>query len=187
MRLPWEFMRTDIVSVLLAGPSWACPPLSGSKTLVRRKDLRRESRAAAHFTTAPGKWPKVTPGVSVKGNRSSCLCTLLRGGHRTQMQRQQLRPYSAVVSQPAPVVVSQARVKPLHSPARQPLPAALSRGPGLQGAYLRQRVLGQLYLSEGLSSIGHVVAGSAPSCYLDHGGNTEKSDRAMGHGQEGKY
>lgn len=44
--------------------------------------------------------------------------------------------------------------------------------------YLGQRVLGQLYLSEGLSPVGHVVAGSSTSCYLDHG-ETQKGQMGL--------
>lgn len=44
--------------------------------------------------------------------------------------------------------------------------------------YLRQGVLGQLYLGKGFSSIGHVVAGSSAYCYLDRGGNKKKSGGA---------
>lgn len=65
--------------------------------------------------------------------------------------------------------VSQKGIKP--SAAQQDSLSLLLclAGPRAAGdEYLGQRVLGQLYLSEGLSPVGHVVAGSSTSCYLDH-------------------
>ena len=70
--------------------------------------------------------------------------------------------------------VSQAGIKPSAAQQGSLSPPLYLAGPrGAGGAYLGKRVLGQLYLSEGFSSVRHVVAGSSTSCYLYRGENTK--------------
>lgn len=136
--------------------------------------LRRDCKASVPFTTSPGKWPKIISDVWIIGNQSSCLCTLLRGEHRTQIQRHQQRLNPTVVKCGWMPAVSQAGIKPSAAQRGSLSPPLYLAGPrGAGGAYLGQRVLGQLYLSEGFSSVRHVIAGSSASCNLYRGENTK--------------
>lgn len=69
------------------------------RPLQKEQVLRRHSKASTPFTTNTGEWPKVMLDIWVTENQNSCLCNLLRGEHRTQVQLHQQRPNPAVVSQ----------------------------------------------------------------------------------------
>lgn len=70
--------------------------------------------------------------------------------------------------------ISQAGIKfSAAKPGSLSLPFCLEAPRTAGGTYLWQWVLGQLYLSKSLSSVGHIVAGSPTCCHLDHGETQE--------------